>query len=46
MPIDASYPLPLIEEILADAKPVAVCAQEDMSSSLPGELIPSQLKFF
>ena len=37
MPLDISYPLPLLEDIFADAHPVAVCADETLREYIPGE---------
>lgn len=36
MPIDVSYPATLIEDILKDATPIAICVQEDMAVHLKG----------
>lgn len=38
MPIDVSYPIPLLEDIFADAKPIAVFADPDVAQYIPGKL--------
>ncbi len=35
MPIDVSYPIPLLEDIMADAQPVAILTEHAMTQYLP-----------
>ena len=37
MPIDVSYPVPLVEDIFCDSQPVAVVVESTMVQYLPGE---------
>ena len=39
MPIDISYPATLIDDIIVDAKPVAICVQEDMAGIIGGSFL-------
>ena len=39
MPIDISYPATLIDDIIVDAKPVAICVQEDMAGIIGGSCL-------
>ena len=36
MPIDVSYPTPLLEDIFADAKPVVICAEQSVLHNIKG----------
>ena len=36
MPIDVSYPKTLIEDIILDAKPLAICTEKDMACNISG----------
>ena len=37
MPIDVSYPTPLLEDIFADSQPAAVIAEQSMIQYIPGK---------
>lgn len=36
MPIDVSYPIPLLEDIFSDSEPVAVFTEPSLTQFLPG----------
>lgn len=36
IPMDVSYPLPLVDDILQDARPVTICVKADTQQYLPG----------
>ena len=44
MPIDVSYPIPLLEDIFSDSEPIAVFAEPSLTQFLPGEWTESILQ--
>lgn len=38
MPMDVSYPVPLLDDILSDAKPAAILADGDLVQFIPSKL--------
>ena len=37
MPIDVSYPTPLLEDIFADSQPAAVISEQSLIQYIPGK---------
>ena len=38
MPIDVSYPTPLLEDIFADSQPTAVISEQSLIQYIPGRI--------
>ena len=41
MPIDVSYPIPLLEDILADAQPTSIIAEQSLTQYIAGRKLES-----
>ena len=39
MPIDVSYPIPLLEDILADSQPAAIVTEQSLTQYIPGRTL-------